>query len=275
MTTTQARTPPGQSELLDENLTRRALRLVASGTTDMAPDVLSVPLSYYRDPEILRRERQEILEVTPLALVPTAQMAAPHDYVVREVLGRSVLVSRDSRGEARAFLNYCRHRGARPAEGCGNSRRITCPYHGWSYDSAGRLVGIPGREGFSGIDPADHGLVELPSEERHGFVWVVLTAGADLDLDAHLGPLDAELGRWQYQDYGYLTERTTGVPLRSQLEECARSVRRELPLSLRARSECDRHEYGGQHVRPRCLWTPPPHGVSIQLDHLIGRRAER
>ncbi len=192
---------------LGEGVTRRALALVTDGTTDMAADVLRVPLGYYRDPAVLVRERRDILERTPLALIPTAQVSMPHDFVVREVLGRSVLVSRDADGVARAFLNYCRHRGARPAEGCGSARRFTCPYHAWTYDSAGQLVGIPGEEGFAGIDPTDHGLVELPSEERHGFIWVVLTAGAPIDVVGHLGPLDAELGAWDYASYGYLTEQ--------------------------------------------------------------------
>jgi len=195
------------TRLLDEELTRRALHRVTTGTTDMAPDVLRVPLEYYRDPEVLRREREEILELTPLALVPTAQVPDRHDFLVREVLGRSVLISRGDDGVARAFLNYCRHRGARPAEGCGNARRFACPYHAWTYDSAGHLVGIPGQEGFAGVDPADHGLVELPTEERHGFVWGVLTAGAVIDVGSHLGAFDDELASWRYQDYGYLTER--------------------------------------------------------------------
>ncbi len=193
--------------LLDDDLTRRALHLVTTGTTDCADSVLRVPLGYYRDPDVLARERTEILDVTPLALAPTAQIPAPHDFVVREVLDRSVLLTRGADGVARAFLNYCRHRGARPAEGCGNARRFSCPYHAWTYDSAGQLVGIPGQDGFTGIDPADHGLVELPSQERHGFVWAILTAGATIDVAAHLGPLDDELALWNYETYGYLTER--------------------------------------------------------------------
>src|SRR5262245_2544909 len=97
MSTTSAR-----PALLDDELTRRALALVSTGTTDMAGDVLRVPLSYYRDADVLGREREEILERTPLALVPSAQVGAPHDFVVREVLGRSVLVSRDGDGIVRA-----------------------------------------------------------------------------------------------------------------------------------------------------------------------------
>jgi choline monooxygenase len=72
-------------------------------------------------------------------------------------------------------VNYCRHRGARTADGCGSARRFTCPYHAWTYDGDGALVGLPGKEGFDDLDRADYGLVQLPCEERHGLVSVVLT----------------------------------------------------------------------------------------------------
>jgi phenylpropionate dioxygenase-like ring-hydroxylating dioxygenase large terminal subunit len=191
-----------------ERLTAAALAHVRAGTTALTDDVVRVPLAYYTDPRLFVRERDGLLATTPLALVATARVASPHDFVVREVLGRSVLVSRGADGVARAFLNYCRHRGARPAEGCGSTRRFTCPYHGWTYDSAGQLVGLPGAAGFEGVDRSEYGLVELPSEERHGFVWVVLTAGAPLDLDAHLGPMGDELARFDFETYAFFDERT-------------------------------------------------------------------
>lgn len=190
----------------DPQLTKRALDHVRSGTTDMAQEVLEVPLDYYRDSGLFAREH-ELLRRTPMALVASAQIPQPHDYIVRDVLETSVLVTRDGNGRVHAFLNYCRHRSAQPAHGCGNARRFTCPYHAWVYDSEGSLVGMPGAAGFSGIDRSKHGLVELPSEERHGLVWVVLTASVTLDLDAHLGPLDAELAQWGVAAYEHLTHR--------------------------------------------------------------------
>ncbi|MEV4238179.1 aromatic ring-hydroxylating dioxygenase subunit alpha [Nocardia sp. NPDC050408] len=192
---------------LDENLTRRALDFALKSSTQMAEDVLRVPLNYYRDEKLTELEINAILRRTPLAIVPSAQLAAPNDYVVRSVLGDSLLITRDSGGKSHVFLNYCRHRGAMPACGAGNAKRFTCPYHAWTYDTTGRLVGMPGKEGFTGIDRATYGLVELPSEERHGFIWAVLTAGADIELSAHLGPLDAELAQWNYADYGYHDDR--------------------------------------------------------------------
>ncbi|MEO3784022.1 aromatic ring-hydroxylating dioxygenase subunit alpha [Actinocorallia sp. B10E7] len=216
-------TPPGQTPTpLDASLTERALDLAVRKTTQMAADTLAVPLSYYRDPDLYERELA-ILKRTPLAIGQSAQLTEPHAYFVRTVLGVSLLVTRDADGQAHVFLNYCRHRGARPAQGEGTSRRFTCPYHAWSYDTKGCLASFPGRDGFPGMDKSDYGLVELPSEERHGFVWAVLTAGAPLDLDAHLGPLDAELAQWGYADYGYLTARefTSGVSWKGALEAFA------------------------------------------------------
>ena len=199
-TSTSAGRPTGPEPVL------RLLAHVEAGTTDMAEHLLKVPLGYYRDPERFRREL-DLCRRTPLALAPTAQLPNPHDFVVREVMGTSVLLSRDADGVARAFLNYCRHRGGKPAQGCGNARRHTCPYHAWSYDSAGRLTGLPGPAGFDQLEKDDYGLVALPTEERHGLVWVVLTAGDPIDVAAHLGPLDAELAAWDLGSAEYLTER--------------------------------------------------------------------
>jgi choline monooxygenase len=188
-------------------LVHRALALVDAGTTEMAPALLRVPLSYYRDDQLHEREREEICRRTPLALAVSAQVPDAHDFVVREVLGTSVLITRDSDGIVRAFLNYCRHRGGKPAQGCGSARRFTCPYHAWTYDNSGRLVGLPGQEGFEGLDRAGAGLVGLPCEERHGLVWVILTAGLAVDVADHLGALDDELGGWDLGRSEYLTER--------------------------------------------------------------------
>ncbi|WP_396903246.1 SRPBCC family protein [Mycolicibacterium sp.] len=191
----------------DEELTRRALRHAVEGTTDLADQVLKVPLHYYRDPKITEIEESQILRRVPLAIVPSAQIAANNDFVVRSVLGDSLLVTRDRTGASHVFLNYCRHRGAMPACGSGNASRFVCPYHAWTYRNTGELFMVPGKAGFDTMDSAEYGLVELPSEERHGFVWAVLTADATIDLDSHLGSLGPELAQWNYEAYGYHTDR--------------------------------------------------------------------
>lgn len=196
--------PPNST---DEELTRRALRHALDGTTDMADRELKVPLHYYRDPKITEIEESQILRRVPLAIVPSAQIPERNDYVVRSVLGDSLLVTRDRTGTSHVLLNYCRHRGAMPACGSGNSARFVCPYHAWTYKNTGELFMVPGKAGFESMDVKDYGLVELPSEERYGFIWAVLTADATIDLDAHLGPLKDELALWDYPSYGYHIDR--------------------------------------------------------------------
>lgn len=191
----------------DQSLTRRGLRHALDKTTDLADRELKVPLHYYRDRKMAEIEESQILRRVPLAIVPSAQVAEKNDYVVRSVLGDSLLVTRDRTGASHVLLNYCRHRGAMPACGSGNASRFVCPYHAWTYKNTGALLMVPGKTGFDSMDTKNYGLVELPSEERHGFIWAVLTADATIDLDAHLGILDAELALWNYEAYGYHAER--------------------------------------------------------------------
>ncbi|WP_372512662.1 aromatic ring-hydroxylating oxygenase subunit alpha [Mycobacterium yunnanensis] len=240
----------------DTELTRRALRVVLDETTEMADEVLRVPLHYYRDPKITEIEEAQILRNTPLAIVSSAQVAHPNDYVVRSVLGDSLLVTRDKNGRSHVFLNYCRHRGAIPACGAGSAARFTCPYHAWTYRNDGTLFAVPGNAGFSGMDKADYGLVELPNQERHGFIWAVLSADADIDVDAHLGPLAADLAALDYASFGYhdFREFTSEVSWKGALEAFAEGyhfpfVHGESVIGQNAMANTSIHDAYGKHHR--------------------------
>jgi nitrite reductase/ring-hydroxylating ferredoxin subunit len=173
-------------------LMKRVLDVVEAQRPEMAESYLRVALENYASEEIAARER-ELFETSPLALVASSEIAHPHDFLARPAVGRGILLTRDAQGRAHAFENYCRHRGAEPAKGCGNSRTFTCPYHAWVYDNQGRLIGMPLRNRYDDLDLSKLSLVELPCEERHGFVWVVLRPGAKIAVAEHLGPLDSDL----------------------------------------------------------------------------------
>ena len=181
----------------------RALDIVERQRPELADDYLEVPLEAYTSESVFARDR-ELFETSPLALLASSEIADPYDYHVRAAVGRSLLLTRDGDGRAHAFRNVCRHRAAEPARGCGNARAFVCPYHGWSYDAQGRLTGMPLRDRFSDLDLASRGLVELPVEERHGFVWVVLRPGHPIDVAAHLGALDAEIASLGCERMTYL-----------------------------------------------------------------------
>ncbi len=171
-------------------LTHRLLDLVERGTTEMAPNSMRVPVEDYRDPVRWQREMDEIFAAVPLLLAVGGELPQSGDYKAMEVLGVPVLLTRGADGSVRGFLNVCRHRGAPvAAPGCGSARRHTCPYHGWTYDTEGALVGLPGQEGFGDVDRAIHGLTEIPVAERAGLIFGQTTPGLDLDIDAWLGDL--------------------------------------------------------------------------------------
>src|SRR5437763_6405140 len=187
---------------------RRAIAIAESQWPEMADAHMEVPVDYFTNEGVAAKER-ELFETSPLALIASSEIANPHDYLVRNAVGRSVLLTRDEDGVAHAFLNYCRHRGAEPAHGCGNARRFTCPYHAFVYDTRGHLVGMPLRDRYDDLDLSQYGLVELPSEERHGFVWVVLRRDHPIDVAAHLGAIDddlASLGCDKMQYYSSVVE---------------------------------------------------------------------
>jgi choline monooxygenase len=199
--------PHSEALLLNEKLTRRALKVALDNTTDMAAQTLKVPLHYYNDPKLTEIEESQILRRTPLAIMPSAQLPEANNFTVRSVLGDSLLITRDRHGRCHVLLNYCRHRGAMPACGAGTATRFTCPYHAWTYQNTGELFSVPGKSGFTGMDFADYGLVGLPSEERYGFIWAVLSADAGIDVDAHLGELAAQLAELDYPSFGYHDHR--------------------------------------------------------------------
>ena len=58
------------------------------------------------------------------------------------------------------------------------SARVICPYHAWTYDLDGSLIAAPGFRDVETFDRADYGLVALPVEVWHGWVFVNATGDA-------------------------------------------------------------------------------------------------
>ena len=179
-------------------LTARVHAAALVGRGDLARETMRIPNAQYTDPSVAGAELRTTF-AAPLLLTPSSTVANPGEFVTLALMGTPVLVVRGNDGRARVLLNVCRHRGASVAEGSGCARRFTCPYHNWVYDTQGTLVGMPGSEGFDILDDEHRDLVELPSAERHGFVWAVRDPAGQIDLDDHLGPFDAELAAWGYE----------------------------------------------------------------------------
>jgi nitrite reductase/ring-hydroxylating ferredoxin subunit len=191
-----------RGDLID--IARRALHHSRNGTTDHAPDVVEVPVADYMDAAIWDLEIRQIFRRVPIALALTAELPRIGDYKAMEAAGLPVLLARGADGVVRAFLNVCRHRGARLCEpGTGNARRFTCPYHAWAYNDRGHLVGVYRADQFGDVDRDLRGLIALPAEERYGFIWVVLSVDGQLDLDSWLSDYRDELAGLEIDKWSF------------------------------------------------------------------------
>ena len=107
---------------------------------------------------------------------------------------------RDAR--VRAFMNVCSHRGATLApHPQGSCARFVCPYHAWTFNDHGVLMGVADPAKFGDIDTAERHLKELPCEERAGMIFVGLTPGRTFDLETYLGGMLAEVESFGLQTW--------------------------------------------------------------------------
>ena len=171
-----------------------------------------IPAGIYSQPEVFELERERLFARTWQYLAHESEIPEPGDYVVRRVLDDSFIVVRDERGELRALLNMCRHRGMQVCRAeLGNASHFRCPYHAWTYRNTGELVGVPFHaESYGGdevLDRADRGLVPAPRLDTYrGMIFVSLDPDAP-DLREHLG------GFAFYLDL-YLHQSAAGVEVR-------------------------------------------------------------
>jgi phenylpropionate dioxygenase-like ring-hydroxylating dioxygenase large terminal subunit len=191
-------------------LLRRAAQHLLSGTTDSSPRATRYSARIYADEQQLRAERSTLFSRFPVLVAYSAQLRNAGDYVTHEWCGVPILVCRQEDGGARAFLNVCRHRGAKVATlKAGHTNKLfVCRYHAWSYDMAGRLHGLPCASHFAEVDKERNGLCELPVIEDAGLVFVVPTRGMQHDSDAYFGQYLRELRAFGLEDYELYAVKT-------------------------------------------------------------------
>lgn len=183
-------------------LAKRMLHLLDTEDTDLAPEVYERDIAAFTSPEVFALERSEVFGKTPMFVGMSNEIPEAGNFFTRDIVDTPFLVIRHKDGGVRAFLNVCRHRGVKvAAERCGTARRLVCPFHAWTYDLGGKLIGVPESEAFAGMDRKTRGLVELPAAEKYGMIFACATPGASFDIDEILGGLGPELGEIGFENY--------------------------------------------------------------------------
>jgi phenylpropionate dioxygenase-like ring-hydroxylating dioxygenase large terminal subunit len=182
---------------------------------DSSLDDVGLPGWIYHDPAFFALEKEAIFRTSWQLVCHLSDIPRTGDYHCLDLLGESVVVVRGDDQQVRSFHNVCRHRASRlldgPAGSCG--KRITCPYHAWTYSLDGRLVGVPQRETFRNFDPQQHGLVALEHEIFMGFIFIRFAPGLP-GVREMAAPYADELSAYRMEELvpqGRVTLRTRNV----------------------------------------------------------------
>lgn len=137
----------------------------------------SLDQRFYTDDAIYELELERIINRNWILAGHQSELAEPGDFKVFKVGRESAIIVRTQSGEIKAFANVCRHRGSLVClEAHGNTRKFTCPYHGWVYNTDGKLIGS--RDMPEGFDAAAHSLHPVSCDLVHGLIFVCLSSDA-------------------------------------------------------------------------------------------------
>ena len=126
---------------------------------------------FYSDPEIYQLELDRIVMRNWILAGHASQIPDAGDYLVFNLANESAIIVRGKDQRIRAFANVCRHRGSLVCiDNHGNNKKFVCPYHGWTYDLEGSLIGA--RSMMEDFAKQEHGLHPIPLDVIGGLLFV-------------------------------------------------------------------------------------------------------
>ncbi len=157
-----------------------------------------LPNRAYTNNEFFELERETVFSNSWTCLGQACSIPNPGDIKPVDFMGIPLVMLRNTNNEVKVFHNVCSHRGNQLVwEFCSNKKVLTCPYHAWSYDLRGNLIGTPHIGGFGkhqtdGFEKAKHGLREVRSS-----VWLDLVfinpAENQPDFEDYIQPLERRI----------------------------------------------------------------------------------
>lgn len=151
---------------------------LATNTAKPFESALAMPPSVYTSESFLEAELEGIFKRDWFCAGRASALPEIGDFTTLELAGQPVVVLRDKSGDLMALSNVCLHRMSTLLHGRGNTRRITCPYHAWSYDLEGQLVGAPAMTLNQSFCKSKMALPGIRCEEWLGWIMVSLNEDA-------------------------------------------------------------------------------------------------
>jgi len=134
----------------------------------------SLEQDFYKSPDVYAAELEHIFLQHWIFAGHTSQIPNAGDYFLFEFANESVIVVRTKDGDIKSHMNVCRHRGSRIClEKQGNKKALVCPYHAWTYELDGSLIGA--RQMSDDFDKSANGLRPVQVGMVGGLIFVTLS----------------------------------------------------------------------------------------------------
>ena len=181
----------------------------SSGGPNLKPNLLldgmgtSFSNRWHYDPDHYRKELDVFWYSMWVYACRSEDIASPREYRVVSIGDQNVIVTRDLKGNARAFHNTCRHRGSilcTKDEGRFEGGSIVCPYHAWTYSLEGDLIATPHQLESADFSMQDYSLYNVAIGEWGGFVFVNLAGDRAEPLEVALGDAPRRLKNYRLED---------------------------------------------------------------------------
>jgi Rieske 2Fe-2S family protein len=175
---------------------------------------------HYTDPRIFAAEQTRIFGASWFCAIRADDLDAPGAFRTVEVGGESVLITRSRDGGMNAFLNVCRHRGARlcTSESGAVRRSFQCPYHAWTYGLDGKLIAAPNLAGMADVDRSTLGLHRVAVTVWLGYVWICLADDPPSFMDTVVADIVDRLGSVDILDEYNIAHLRLGKRIRYEVK---------------------------------------------------------
>jgi Rieske 2Fe-2S family protein len=167
----------------------------------MPAGACTLPAEYYTDAAYFEREMEQLFRGMWICAGREEQIEGSGRFFVRDVLGDSVIITRGPSGRVRALCNVCRHRGTRLCTDHDGvfAGSIQCPYHAWTYDLDGRLIGAPHMDEVPHFRKEDYPLHEVQADTWDGHIFISFSRHPE-PLARQLADLPSKFQPWRMQD---------------------------------------------------------------------------
>ena len=192
--------------------------LINNHETDYANDIYINPVKEYIDLKRNLREKNILFKNNPVCIGVSSTIPNKGDWFTIQLIDTPILVVRKTATEVAAYLNICTHRGAKITKDSGKKAySFKCPYHSWTYNLEGKLIGRPRENAFESIEKKKCNLTELNINDHNGFLWLTENKKSEVKYRKNINHLDLLLQDYNLKNYHFYKSKIIDINMNWKL----------------------------------------------------------